>query len=146
MNVFIVGTPIQTALALDMRRLNKQIIECKQILKAINGETKAWANHPATLQYKDYTIWLKYYTLCLEDFKNGNIQRAHYWNGIADMLTPEWHTEEYYSHMKRRLYTKDKVHYAQWRNLGESDVNMYYVNGEWKYYRNGKQIKRKGEV
>ena len=51
MNVFVIGSPIETAKCLDPRRLNKQIIECKQILKAIDGETKAWANHPATKMY-----------------------------------------------------------------------------------------------
>lgn len=28
MNVFIIGSPIETAITLDNRRLNKQIIEC----------------------------------------------------------------------------------------------------------------------
>ena len=30
MNVFIIGTPLETAKILDKRRFNKQIIECKQ--------------------------------------------------------------------------------------------------------------------
>lgn len=29
MNVFVVGTPIETAMILDKKRLNKQIIECR---------------------------------------------------------------------------------------------------------------------
>jgi hypothetical protein len=37
MQVFIVGSPLETAKALDNRRLNKQIIECQQILDALNG-------------------------------------------------------------------------------------------------------------
>lgn len=39
MQVFIIGTPFETAKSLDKKRLNKQIIECKQILKAIDGES-----------------------------------------------------------------------------------------------------------
>ena len=46
MQIFIIGSPFETAQALDKRRLNKQIIECRQIMKAINGESEAWANHP----------------------------------------------------------------------------------------------------
>ena len=32
MQVFIIGTPFETAESLDKKRLNKKIIECKQIL------------------------------------------------------------------------------------------------------------------
>ena len=64
MNVFIVGSPIETARSLDKRRLNKQIIECQQILDALEGK-KAWSNHPCTLQYKGYERWLSNYMGCL---------------------------------------------------------------------------------
>ena len=40
MQVFIVGTPYETAEALDAKRLNKQIIENKQIMDAIIGTGK----------------------------------------------------------------------------------------------------------
>lgn len=33
MQVFIIGTPLETAVALDKRRLHKQIIECKQMYR-----------------------------------------------------------------------------------------------------------------
>lgn len=35
----------KTAEALDKRRLNKQILECRQILNALYGKSKGWANH-----------------------------------------------------------------------------------------------------
>ena len=54
MQVFIIGSAIETAMCLDKKRLNKQIIECRQILKTINGESKAWMNHPCTIQYKKH--------------------------------------------------------------------------------------------
>lgn len=38
MQVFIVGSPIETAMALDKKRLNKQIIETRQIIDAICGK------------------------------------------------------------------------------------------------------------
>ena len=64
MQVFIVGTPFETAKALDNQRLRKQIIECDQILDALNGKA-AWSNHPCVLQYKDHQWWLKGYRNCL---------------------------------------------------------------------------------
>ena len=46
MQVFIVGTPYETADVLDSKRLNKQIIENKQIMDAILGTGKGGFNHP----------------------------------------------------------------------------------------------------
>ena len=60
---------------------------------------------------------------------------------MADKRRPEFHTQEYFDQMKRRLYTKDPQHYAGWAQLGTSDVNWYYVDGAWKCYKNGKLIK-----
>lgn len=144
MQVFIIGTPLETAMALDKRRLNKQIIECQQILNAIWGKSKAWKNHPCTLQYsnpKDICWWLLNYMDCLICYQNGFIKSAEYHSKLAEEYKPVFHTQEYFDQMKRRLYTKDPVHYSQWADLGVSEVNWYYVNGAWRYYHLGKQVK-----
>ena len=143
MNVFIIGTPLETAKKLDKRRLNKQIIECGQILKAIVGDTKAWANHPCTLQYsnpKNVYWWLLNYMDCLMAYREGFIKTAEYHSNLAEEYKPIFHTKEYFNQMKRRLYTKDPIHYAEFADLGTSDVNWYYVDGKWRHYRNGKLI------
>lgn len=141
MNVFIVGSPLETARVLDRRRLNKQIIECEQILDALSGK-KAWSNHPCTLQYKEHYEWLCAYLLCLEHYKDGHLDLAQSWSdNIAEGLRPPFHTEEFFNQMKRRLYTKNPEHYAQWADLGTSEVNWYFVDDEWRYYKNGKRIK-----
>lgn len=139
MQVFIIGTPLETAQALDKLRLNKQIIECRQILDALNG-AKAWSNHPCVLQYRGYEQWLKLYANILEAYQDGRIGDAILSNLIVKELTPSFHTQEYYTQMKRRLYTKDKEHYKQWADLGESQENWYCVDGEWRKYVNGKRI------
>lgn len=38
----------QVAQILDSKRLNKQLLEGRQILQALAGKTKGWRNHPAT--------------------------------------------------------------------------------------------------
>ncbi len=139
MQVFIVGTPLETAKALDKRRLNKQIIECGQILDALNGKT-AWSNHPCVLQYREHKTWLQYYTRCLECFSRGFPSTPMWYSEYSFVYQPPFHTQEYYDQMKRRLYTKDKEHYKQWANLGESQENWYFVDGEWRKYVNGKRI------
>lgn len=140
MQVFIIGTALETAKILDRLRLNKQIIECQQILDALNGK-KAWSNHPCTLQYKEHQKWLVYYMNCLSFYIKGDTVEAGRYSYLASTIKPEFHTSEYLDQMKRRLYTKNNKHYSQWKDLGESQINWYFVNGEWKYYLNGKQIK-----
>lgn len=140
MQIFIIGSAIETAKCLDKKRLNKQIIECRQILKAINRETKAWVNHPCTIQYRTHKEWLIAYMHCLEAFYNKDIHKARIWNLYALDNTPNFHTQGYFENMKRRLYTKNPEHYIQWSHLGNSDENWYFVNNEWKKYINGKLI------
>lgn len=140
MQIFIIGSPIETANVLDKRRINKQIIECRQILAAIEGRSKAWANHPCVLMYREHVLWLKYYSWCLSAYKGGSFEIAEKVSNLADKRRPPFHTEAYFNQMKRRLFTKDNEHYKQWSHFGESDVNWYYVDGEWRYYRSGKRI------
>lgn len=139
MQVFIVGSPLETARALDPKRLRKQIIECRQILDALNG-AKAWSNHPCVLQYRGYEFWLKCYLSCLCYVKWREIEQAIATSKLADNNRPDWHTQEYYDQMKRRLYTKDPEHYKQWAHLGKSEYNWYFVDDEWRVYVNGKRV------
>ena len=141
MQVFIVGSPLETAMVLDRRRLNKQIIECGQILDALNG-AKAWSNHPCVLQYRGYEFWLRCYKRVLEAVQYGGKYsiRCQYNDYRAREATPDWHTQAYYDNMKARLYTKDPEHYKQWADLGESDCNWYFVDGSWRKYVNGKRV------
>ena len=141
MQVFIIGTPLATAMALDRKRLNKQIIECQQILDALNG-AKAWSNHPCVLQYCGYEKWLEHYLSCLTLYKNNAGIHAKVCSDLAQMSKPEWHTTEYFDQMKRRLFEKDDEHYKQWSHLGKSDINWYWSPSEGKFikYRNGKKI------
>lgn len=147
MQVFIVGSPLETAMALDPKRLRKQIIECGQILYALKGKS-AWSNHPCVLQYRGYEEWLRSYKECLEEYQAGQSDDSPDggFYGMRDAsrhceaYKPPFHTEEYYDQMKRRLYTKDPEHYAQWADLGKSDCNWYFVDGSWRKYVNGKRI------
>ena len=142
MQVFIIGKVLDTFEVLDRRRLNKQKIECKQILDAIDGISKSWKNHPITKSYTPYRKWLMIYLWLLEEYTSAEsdiVMMIHYNKWLWDNR-PEFHTDEYFKQMKRRLYTKDNNHYSQYKDLGESDINWYYVDNEWLYYKNGKRI------
>ena len=143
MQVFIIGSVIETAQVLDKRRLNKQIIECRQIIASLNNESVYWKNHPCVLQYKYHKEWLNDYMRCLVYYQCGNIDWAEKMSDICEWTKPKFHIPEYFNQMKRRLYTKNNEFYKQWEYLGTSDVNWYYDMDTdiWKYYKNGKRIK-----
>lgn len=139
MQVFIIGSPLATAMALSKRHLNNQINEAKIILDALNG-AKAWSNHPCVLQYRGREEWLRAYKTCLEWYVRGDEDKALWASNLADYWRPKFHTQEYFDNMKARLFTKNPQHYAQFAEYGTSDYNLYYVDGEWRKYINGKRI------
>lgn len=51
----------QSARALDNKRLGKQRVEVKQILRALAGETQGWRNHPATRMWQGFEAALAEY-------------------------------------------------------------------------------------
>lgn len=142
MQVFIVGSPLETAEALDPKRLNRQIQETKVILAALNG-AKAWSNHPCVLQYRGCESWLRAYYGCLYSYVRGKEQEAIVYSELADAIRPDWHDQRYYDNMKARLFTKNPQHYAQFAEYGTSEENWYWSQeqGEWRKYVNGKRIK-----
>ena len=73
-------------------------------------------------------------------YVEGDEKAAIRWSRYADRSRPPFHTEAYFKQMKRRLFTKNPEHYNQWAHLGTSNENWYFVDGEWRYYCNGKRI------
>lgn len=152
MTVFIVGTPFETAQALDSRRLNKQIIECQWIIDMAKGNTKP-SKHPAFLMWKDHIQYILYYQECLKfyrshlkDKESGNeegsklrLKLSIHASEEAEKFKPPFLCDELYNNFKKRLYTKNNEHYSQWKYLGESETNYYFVDGKWLAYTNGKK-------
>jgi hypothetical protein len=130
----------ETAKCLDPKRLSKQIIECGQILDAIDGTGKGWFNHPIVKMYEDHYVWVLKYKEVLELFRKRVYDVAAIISAEALGITPYFITDDYCDQMKRRLYTKDPEHYAQFAGYGMSYVNWYFVDGEWVKYKNGKRV------
>jgi hypothetical protein len=53
----------KSAYVLDYRRLGKQRVETFQIIRALNGETRGWRNHPAARMWDGYEDGLALYGL-----------------------------------------------------------------------------------
>lgn len=132
--------PFSCAECLDLRRLNKQIIECRQILAAISGKSQAWKNHPVVKQYKKHILYLANYMHCLEYYKAKDPVAALFYSNKAMEHKPEFLTLDFCNQHKRRLYTKNNAFYSRFYKYGESQENWYYVEGKLLKYINGKCI------
>lgn len=126
-----------SAMQLDNKRLNKQILEAYQILKVLSTDGQAWRNHPAVLMWKGHEYSLRSYawTMASEARKRGikvdknleNLtelekQYGHTWGTSM----PEWFGGDEINRIiathRARLYIKDPIYYADWAK---------YVDNEW---------------
>lgn len=143
MQVFIpYKSPLKVAKCLDPKRLNKQIIECQQILNAINGVSNAWFNHPIVKMYssKNDKEWLKIYMLCLKAYQEDNVHNAEGFDLLSYTYTPKWMTKELCDQHKKRLYTKAPDLYKNFEKFGITEENWYVIDGEIVKYINGQKI------
>lgn len=112
------------ARVLDRQRLGKQRVECKQIMMAIDGETKAWANHPVVKMWKPYPQSLLRYAIaaCDEWIARGYRDNLRKWFRARQkrelILSPEWLTMHLASQYRGLLLYKDPEWYGQfgWRD------------------------------
>lgn len=141
MQVFVpYPNPFRVAQELDKRRLNKQIVECGQILRAIDDPDAPWSHHSVVAMWKPYRDWLWWYRDCLDNYRRGNVQVARDIGAICFDKHPAFLTRDFCHQHRRRLYTKDPEFYSQWAEYGTSEENWYYVDGKLVRYIKGKKI------
>ena len=118
--------------ALDNKRLNKQILECYQILNVLSGNSKsnAWRNHPAVLMWEHSEQELYRYAMTAvvladmrgikTDKNKANLEalsrsrKVIYWGDE----TPRWAInpttiKRVNATHKANLYRKDPIYYAE---------------------------------
>ena len=115
------------AKVLDNKRLYKQIVECKQILQAIenkrNGIKSGWQNHPATLMWFEYYNQLKSYQWCMLREWVKRRWGFHICVTPSDKLysacfnKPDWlGNDKLHKSHRLNLLFKDPDHYSQYFN------------------------------
>jgi hypothetical protein len=121
----------ESAEVLDNKRLNKQLLEGRQIYKIIasNQTSGAWVNHPAVRMWRGYDNALFDYLRAIRnECLYRNIQTEKNWNALTEMhewnwnrgdntVMPQWWGDErvHQSH-RNNLYKKDPEHYAEFIN------------------------------
>lgn len=128
---------VESARVLDTRRLQKQIVECQQLLNALtNPDAKGWRNHPAALMWKGYEKSLAFYAeVCWNEWKARGYGPDHKSiikiRELASTLNstdalPKWlGREDFHSSHRSNLLRKDFQYYSK---LGwTDDPTLAYV-------------------
>ena len=86
---------VESAKALDYRRLGKQRVEGLQILNALAGKS-GWSNHPATRMWKGFEDSLKLYTntMIKEWIARGYINTMEFYDYDEASSLPDWIGDE----------------------------------------------------
>lgn len=120
-----------SAECLDNKRLNKQLLEGRQVYGILSaGKTRgAWVNHPAVRMWKNYDMGLFYYLEVIKDEcdargiktdKNWsailNIHEKNWNRGGNVVMPPWWNDERVHLSHQINLYRKDPIHYHYFKN------------------------------
>lgn len=117
-----------SALVLDQRRLNKQVLEARQILGALrNGG--GWRNHPAVRMWTGHEQALKFYhdVMLREWLRRGYRSTQEQFSPAPESIVmPPWlgRGEIHASH-RAALLAKDPSHYEQFG--WEEEPRLEYV-------------------
>ena len=130
-----------TAQALDNKRLNKQILECYQILKVLssNDPHAGWRNHPAVKMWKGFEMGLfQYAMVMLEEANKRGIKTENNLRNLNELNErayrdwgygmPFWMDDKKVmarvtTTHKANLYRKDPEHYYEFATAVESKSN-----------------------
>ena len=109
---------VKCAQVLDNKRLNKQHLECFQIINVLEGRSHAWKNHPAVRMWKGYETALKYYANCMKEqclVRGFKSEKIPYYQITEKVIYPYWFNENliYISHQSN-LMRKDSVFYSKY--------------------------------
>ena len=101
--------------ALDYRRLGKQRVECVQLLNALRGKTKGWANHPAAKMWRGYEPALEHYmNLAIKEWVSRGYNNTMPFAKVGSTPDlPEWFGDDaFHRAHQSNLLRKDPVYYG----------------------------------
>jgi len=141
----------ESAKVLDNKRLVKQLLEGRQILAALAGQTKGWRKHPATRMFEGYEPALfDYLYYVAKEMEQRGYKTENNWNEIvrlalvhftvdSDYEMPPWFVDRATLHSvvtthRRSLYNKAPELYPQYEyeaSIGAGFVCCDRCNYYW---------------
>lgn len=133
---------IFVARSLDSKRLNKQILECYQILNVLSGKSKTggWKNHPAVLMWRGFErgLW-QYVQDMIQEAKmrgiktenneaNLNNLRHQCWSNWGNQAPLFWQNDNEIMRVitthRANLFKKDPLYYVEYQYALSSPYNV----------------------
>ena len=111
----------ESAQILDYRRLGKQRVEARQILKALRDDSHGYSNHPMVRAWEGYEIALKVYmdVHILEwEHRNYNNNMEYNYQNLVNL-------RKAYDYMDEPDWIGGKIHSAHRSNLLEKNEKFY---------------------
>ncbi|MFX0091545.1 MAG: MSMEG_6728 family protein [Candidatus Hodarchaeota archaeon] len=104
----------KSAQCLDYRRLGKQRVECKQILRALTNDT-GWSNHPAVRMWMGYEQALcAYMQECIIEWVRRGYQNNLQVETSKQFKLPGWFGyKKFHSSHRSNLLRKDPNYYGK---------------------------------
>lgn len=109
----------ESAHCLDRQRLGKQRVEALQLLRALRGDTRGWANHPAARMWRGHESALAFYGIivCLEwrarGYRDTTLEKIVALTPFAKPVYPPWIGDEAFHRAHRsNLLRKAPKHYG----------------------------------
>ena len=142
----------KSAQVLDYRRLVKQLLEGRQIMTVLAGEStsKGWVNHPAVKMFKGYERTLYAYLFAIRDeMESRGYKWQNNWDVIHDTYMrnfisenqslPYWmEDEELFNKViithRGRLWEKDPIHYEDYQPEGKYFMDYVCCPEKCTYY------------
>lgn len=93
MQILILGSSLETAIALDAKMLDQQIQVCDQIISKI----KAGEVDECIELYKDHLWWLQIHCNALDYYRRDMLEEAEEMSYLAQRYKPAFITDEYIS-------------------------------------------------
>lgn len=109
MQILILGSSLETAIALDAKMLDQQIEVCDQIISKI----KAGEIDESIEVYKDHLWWLQMHCNTLDYYKRDMLEEAEEMSYFAERYKPAFLTDDLIVKNRQYLASHDPQHYAQ---------------------------------
>jgi hypothetical protein len=122
----------QSMSVLDYRRLGKQRVEAYQILRALEGKSKGWTNHPATRMWRGYEPALVHYMQCaIDEWTARGYNNTMAVTTVGPLILPPWVGDDrIHSSHRSNLIRKDPVHYGSFGWSEDSSIPYYWPGAD----------------
>lgn len=124
----------KTAKCLDRKRLGKQRVEARQIIKNLEGGRDQWYDHPAVQMWKGYAKALKlYFNTISKELKNRGYEHNLGYYDIREegVKYPPWlGDEEFHKSHRSNLLRKESDYYEKFDWDVSDDLNYVWLPEE----------------